>query len=305
MYRKSLSNLLGGSLLVASIAALNACGSDPGTGEGAISAGTGAPSTSGAGTPATGAAGKPAGSAGSTAAAAGKAAAGTPGTASGAAGKAGATAAAGSGTSAAAGSGPSAAAGSGGAAAGTTGAAAGAGAAAGSGAAGGGAAPGGTLGGPLKYTGPFTMGMSIAAKHKCPSMGENVSPPLAWTGGPADTKSFAIVLFDTTYMMLHWAIWDIPATVNSLAEGLDEGYELTNPMGAHQAANMCMMTPAYCGPCSGSGFLAAGTYEYRLYALKVDKLGLMESSTAAQAQTAIEGMMLEKVIWSGMPVSMM
>jgi Raf kinase inhibitor-like YbhB/YbcL family protein len=303
MYRKSLSNLLGGSLLVASIAALNACGSDPGTGEDAISAGTGAPSTSSAGTPATGSAGKPASSAGSTAATAGnKAAAGTPSTASGAAGKAGgagATAAAGSGTSAAAGSGPSAAAGSGGAAAGTT-ASAGTGAAAGSGAAGSG---GGALGGPLKYTGPFTMGMSIAQKHKCASMGDNVSPPLAWMGGPADTKSFAIVLYDTTYDMLHWAIWDIPATVNELPEGLDSGYELTTPMGAHQAAAMGMDPHAYAGPCSG-GVIPAGTYEYRLYAMKVDKLGLMESSTAMQAQTAIEGMMLEKAVWSGMPGSM-
>jgi hypothetical protein len=150
----------------------------------------------------------------------------------------------------------------------------------------------------------FTMGMSIAAKHKCPSMGENISPALSWMGGPADTKSFAIVLYDTTYRMLHWAIWDIPATVNELPEGLPSGYELTTPMGAHQASNMGMDQHAYYGPCSGTGILAAGTYEYRLYALKVDKLGLTESSSAMEAQTAIEGMMLEKAVWSGMPVSM-
>jgi phosphatidylethanolamine-binding protein (PEBP) family uncharacterized protein len=117
------------------------------------------------------------------------------------------------------------------------------------------------------------------------------------------TRRFAIVLFDTTYSMLHWAIWDIPASVNKLPEGLDAGYELTIPMGAHQAAAMGMDDHVYYGPCSG-GVIPAGTYEYRLYALKVDKLGLMENSTAAQAQKAIEGMTLEKVIWSGMPVSM-
>lgn len=162
------------------------------------------------------------------------------------------------------------------------------------------------LGGPLMYTGMFTMGTTIDPKYKCPKdvigtgMGENKSPPLSWTGGPADTKSFAVVLFDTRYGMLHWALWDIPATVNMLPEGLASGYELTNPMGAHQASNMGSDKHAYYGPCTGAG-ASAGTYEYRLYALKVDKLGLMESTAATAAQTAIEGMMLQKVAWSGMP----
>jgi phosphatidylethanolamine-binding protein (PEBP) family uncharacterized protein len=304
MYRKSLSNLLGGSLLVASIAA--ACGSDPGTGEGAVSAGTGAPITPSAGTPATGAAGKPAGSAGSTSAAAGnKAAAGTPSTPSGAAGKAGGAgataAAAGSGT-AAAGSGPSAAA-STGAAAGAT-AAAGTGAAAGSGAAAAAGSSGAAAGGPLKFTGPFTMGMTFPEENRCPTVGENKSPALAWTGGPADTKSYALVLFDTGFSLLHYVLWDIPASVHELPAGLGSGYELMNPMGAHQAAAMCNRTPAYCGPCSGEGTLVSqpSTYELRLYAMKVDKLGLTESSTAAQAQMAVESMMLEKAVWTGKPM---
>ena len=165
----------------------------------------------------------------------------------------------------------------------------------------------GTLGGPLKYTGTFTMGMMIPTKNMCPMVtgggsGENKSPALEWTGGPAGTKSFAIVLFDTTYMMLHWAIWDIPPTVNMLAEGLPSGYELATPMGAHQAANMGTDKHAYYGPCSGTGsFIAAGTYEYRLYALNKDKLGLMESTEATAAQTAIEGAMLEMTKWAGKP----
>jgi Raf kinase inhibitor-like YbhB/YbcL family protein len=162
------------------------------------------------------------------------------------------------------------------------------------------------LGGTLMYTGPFTMGMTIPPKNKCPmpviggGMGENKSPPLAWKGGPAETKSFAIVLYDTQYSMLHWVLWDIPVTVNELAEGLPAGYELTAPMGAHQAGNLAADKHSYYGPCSGGSL--AGTYEYRLYALKVDKLGLMESSTAAQAQMAIESMMLAKAVWTGKPM---
>jgi Raf kinase inhibitor-like YbhB/YbcL family protein len=143
----------------------------------------------------------------------------------------------------------------------------------------------------------------IDRKYKCPNMGDNKSPPISWTGGPADTKSFALVLFDTGFGFLHWVIWDIPATVNELPEGLSSGYNVMTPMGAHQAAAMCNNTPAYCGPCSGVG-LPASTYEYRLYALKTDKLQLTEMSTAAQAQMAVESMMLEKAVWTGKPVGM-
>jgi Raf kinase inhibitor-like YbhB/YbcL family protein len=161
----------------------------------------------------------------------------------------------------------------------------------------------GTLGGPLKYTGTFTMGMMIPTANTCPMvMGDNKSPPLAWTGGPADTKSFAIVLYDTMYNMLHWVMWDIPPTVNMIAEGLPSGYDIATPMGAHQASNMGTDKHAYYGPCSGGGgFIPAGTYEYRLYALNKDKLGLMESTAATAAQTAVEGAMLEMTKWAGKP----
>jgi Raf kinase inhibitor-like YbhB/YbcL family protein len=171
------------------------------------------------------------------------------------------------------------------------------------GAAAAGSTGGGSLGGPLKYTGAFTMGMSIPAANKCPTqMGDNKSPPLEWSGGPAETKSYAIVLYDTTYDMLHWALWDIPASVNKLPEGLPGGYELMNPMGAHQAATMGgQADKMYWGPCSG-GVIPPGTYEYRLFALKSEKLAsLTESSSAAMAQTAIEGDMLEMTKWAGMP----
>jgi Raf kinase inhibitor-like YbhB/YbcL family protein len=162
----------------------------------------------------------------------------------------------------------------------------------------------GSLGGPLKYTGAFTMGTTIPPKNQCPmplggSMGDNKSPALSWTGGPADTKSFAIVLYDTRYNMLHWVIWDIPPTVNQLPEGLPSGFALTDPAGAHQVASMGSDNHAYYGPCSGGAF--AGTYEYRLYALNKDKLDVTESSSGPNVQSAVEAAQLEKAVWSGMP----
>jgi Raf kinase inhibitor-like YbhB/YbcL family protein len=161
------------------------------------------------------------------------------------------------------------------------------------------------MAGPLTYTGMFTMGMAIPAKNKClmpvigGGTGENKSPALSWSGGPADVKSWAVVLYDTRYSMLHWVLWDIPAMTRELSEGLASGYALTMPMGAHQVSNG-PDKKGYYGPCS-SGALA-GTYEYRLYALNKEKLELTETSTAAQAQMAVEAAQIEKVVWAGMPM---
>jgi hypothetical protein len=52
----------------------------------------------------------------------------------------------------------------------------------------------------------------------------------------------------------------------------------------------------YNGPAVGA---LASTYEYRLYALSKDNLELTESSTAAQAQAAVEGVMLDMIAWEG------
>jgi Raf kinase inhibitor-like YbhB/YbcL family protein len=168
----------------------------------------------------------------------------------------------------------------------------------------------GMLGGPLMYTGDFTKGMmAIPAKNKCPmpvlggGMGDNKSPALSWNGGPAETKSFALVLYDTGFSMLHWVLWDIPPTVFELPEGLASGYELMNPMGAHQVTGTMggsAYTHAYYGPCSGGA--AASTYEFRLYALNTAKLTLTESSTAVQAQMAVEAAKIDMAVWSGKPM---
>jgi hypothetical protein len=97
--------------------------------------------------------------------------------------------------------------------------------------------------------------------------------------------------------MLHWVLWDIPVSVNELPEGLATSFELSEPAGARQAAGM---GEGYYGPCSSAGPVA-GTYDYRLYALDTAMLPLTESSTAAEAQAAVEGAMLEMVVWTGTP----
>lgn len=53
--------------------------------------------------------------------------------------------------------------------------------------------------------------------------GENVSPPLEWSGVPEGTRSFAVVVHDPDAPLVdgftHWVLYGIPAGTSRLAEG--------------------------------------------------------------------------------------
>ena len=62
--------------------------------------------------------------------------------------------------------------------------------------------------------------------------GEDVSPHLTWSGAPAETRSYAITIFDPDAPTLsgfwHWAVFNLPASTDGLASnasaaGLPEG----------------------------------------------------------------------------------
>jgi phosphatidylethanolamine-binding protein (PEBP) family uncharacterized protein len=57
-----------------------------------------------------------------------------------------------------------------------------------------------------------------------------VSPPLAWTGAPAATQSFAVIGWNG---VIFWSLWNIPGTATSLAEDVKgigvEGQKFQTP----------------------------------------------------------------------------
>src|SRR3954465_15001249 len=69
--------------------------------------------------------------------------------------------------------------------------------------------------------------------------GEGLSPAISWTNTPAGTQSFFLNMRDmdvarnkTTDDQAHWVVWNIPASVTSLPEGVPKGPKLSN--GAYQ-----------------------------------------------------------------------
>ena len=113
--------------------------------------------------------------------------------------------------------------------------------------------------------------------------GGNVSPALSWSSPPAGTKSFALLMHDpdapTGSGWWLWLVWNIPANVLSLPAKAGDPAAGLMPVGAMQG-NTDFGTPGYSGPCPPPG---SGNhhYNFRLYALKVERLELPANATAA------------------------
>lgn len=122
-------------------------------------------------------------------------------------------------------------------------------------------------------SGPFTLtsssfaaGTPIPARHTCD--GANVSPPLAWSGPPAGTKSFALIDDDPDAPkaggFVHWVLFNIPASVHDLKEGVPHGPRPAVPPGALQGTNDFGQV-GFDGSCPPPG--KPHHYHFTLYAL--------------------------------------
>ncbi|MFJ3309766.1 YbhB/YbcL family Raf kinase inhibitor-like protein [Streptomyces sp. NPDC086549] len=92
----------------------------------------------------------------------------------------------------------------------------------------------------------FTEGGTIPRRHTCD--GEDVSPPLAFSGVPADAGGLALVVEDPDAphgTFTHWLMWDIGPHTTELAAG-------QVPPGATQGRNGFRKT-GYGGPCPPRG----------------------------------------------------
>jgi Raf kinase inhibitor-like YbhB/YbcL family protein len=112
--------------------------------------------------------------------------------------------------------------------------------------------------------------------------GGNVSPALAWSGAPSETRSFALLVHDpdapTGSGWWHWVVYNIPPTATSLPAGAGDTRKSLMPAGAVQGRND-YGSVGYGGPCPPPG--KPHHYHFRLYALKVAKLEVPADASPA------------------------
>jgi Raf kinase inhibitor-like YbhB/YbcL family protein len=113
-------------------------------------------------------------------------------------------------------------------------------------------------------------------------MGPNLSPEMSWSGVPAGTQSFAVVLQDLSNGFAHWVLWNIPSSVTMLSEDIPKTSAMpATPAGSQQ-----------CSLGSGDGYFGPGSecnvYEFLVYALAVPTF----SPTMATDQAAVRTQLL-------------
>ena len=158
----------------------------------------------------------------------------------------------------------------------------------------------------------------IPKKHTC--YGENISPPLIWSGVPQGTKSLALMVEEpdtketevaspqiaTTFGAVHWLLYNIPPDVTGLPEGVPTSTDVL-PDGTIQGVNTLKeetQQMGYSGPCppptvvrrihnrvaGRTGDLPHGYY-FKLYALDTE-LDLAPGATRDDLTAAMEGHIL-------------
>ena len=145
----------------------------------------------------------------------------------------------------------------------------------------------------------FVLTSSAFANHgEIPSLftcqGKDIAPPLAWSGAPAGTRSFALIVDDPDapdpkapkMTWVHWVLYNIPPSSSGLPQAAT-ARDL--PAGTKEGLNDWKRT-GYGGPCPPIG---RHRYFHKLYALDT---GLADMATPAKAklEASMEGHILAR-----------
>lgn len=134
----------------------------------------------------------------------------------------------------------------------------------------------------------FAEGDAIPTQYTCD--GDEVSPPLAWSGVPEDVAALALVVDDPdapSGTFTHWVVLDVPTSTDSSPEG-------GVPEGGVQAQTSAG-SAAYAGPCPPSG-----THHYRFTVVALDdETGLAEGAPLDDALAAVDDHAIARGTLSG------
>lgn len=115
--------------------------------------------------------------------------------------------------------------------------------------------------------------------------GENISPPLAWSGVPSSAMTLALIVKDPDAPgdFVHWVMFNLPASANGLPEAVPATPKTAT--GAFQGRNG-RGGAGYTGPCPPPG--KDHHYHFRLYALD-QSLASRDDADAAQVEKELQG----------------
>jgi len=136
----------------------------------------------------------------------------------------------------------------------------------------------------------FAPGAEIPTRFTCE--GDDISPPLRFSGVPAGTRSMALIVDDPDapdpaapkMVYVHWVLYDLPPGTTELPEGVARD---ALPAGTRDGLNDWHRT-GYGGPCPPIG---RHRYFHKLYALDF-ALGNRGPLTKAELLAAIDGHVL-------------
>lgn len=131
---------------------------------------------------------------------------------------------------------------------------------------------------------------SIPARYTCD--GDDVSPPLSWSGIPEGTRSLALIVDDPDApdpkapkrVWVHWVVYNLSPSASALLEAAEPADLAT---GAREGTNDWGRT-GYGGPCPPIG---RHRYFHKLYALDT-MLPELGHPTKAQLEAAMRGHVL-------------
>ncbi len=132
---------------------------------------------------------------------------------------------------------------------------------------------------PFELTSPaFAAGSAMPRKFT--GDGDNVSPPLVWSGAPQGTQSFALICEDPdapSGIFRHWAVANIPRDRTGLAENERPQSCALNDFGH----------AFYDGPAPPRGH-GLHHYHFKVAALDVDRVDVPAGQRAAEMWRALE-----------------
>lgn len=136
----------------------------------------------------------------------------------------------------------------------------------------------------------FENGEAIPVEYTCD--GDDVSPPLEWSGVPDGAESLVLIVddpdapdpADPKMTWVHWVLYNLPASAGSLPAGVPPA---ALPLGTLEGLNDWKRA-GYGGPCPPVG---RHRYFHKLYALDI-RLPDLGKPTKAAVERAMQGHVL-------------